>query len=89
MTDIYDKYQDGLSTPVIDGDAIVIGGDQTYTNVTRALHVSTAGTIVLIMKGTKGTTKNLTMVLEVGWHPIRAVGHLAAGSSGVVGHAMW
>ncbi len=85
-TDKFHNYEAGLSTPVEDGVAIDYSlADQTFANVSRALHLSTGGTLVLVMKS--GTS--LTMILEAGWHPIRASGITKTGSSGAVGHACW
>jgi hypothetical protein len=85
MPDKFDKNENGLSTPITDGVAINFSSDQTFANVCRGIHLSTAGTLVLVLKS--GTT--LTMLLEVGWHPIRATGIVSAGSSSAVGHACW
>ncbi len=85
MTDKFEAMQPALTSPVVNGVAINVAIDQTYTNVSRAIHLSTAGVLVVILES--GVT--LTMGLEVGWHPIRAIGHVAAGSSACVGHALW
>lgn len=85
MPDIYASFSPGLTSPYKFGQALVIGEDQTYTNTSRAIHLSTGGTIVLLLEG--GQT--VTMILAAGYHPIRATGHVGAGSSECVGTVLW
>lgn len=84
MPDIFSGFQAGLSSPIESAEAITLA-NQTFANVSRAIHLSTAGTLNLVLKD----GSNRTMILEAGWHPIRAIGILASGSANAVGHACW
>ncbi len=84
--DIFGTYAPGMTTPIVDMDVIdYSSADQVFRNVTRGLHLSTGGTLVMVLKS--GTT--VTMILEAGWHPIRAISITKIGSSGAVGHGCW
>ena len=87
MSDVHQQYGQDLVSPANDGQAIDYGsGDQTFTNPTTWIYVSTAGHLVLTMAG---SGSDLTFSnLPVGFHRIRASGVKQSGST-AAGLALW
>lgn len=75
---------DASWAPAVGIVAINYGSDQTFTKRVRGLHISTAGTLNLVMAdGSSGS-----MVFAVGYYPYEVRQILNSGSSGVVGFAL-
>ena len=75
---------DASWAPVVGLVAISYGSDQVFTKRVRGLHISTAGTLNVVMAD--GSTGSL--VLAVGVYPYEVRQILTSGSSGVVGFAL-